>query len=126
MIALLLFVGLASEPDLARLVNAIEMVENTAWTYPGGGLQFTVAAWQEETKMPYHYAKNKHYAKLYAAQRLERYARKLHVLGIQPTPCLLGSIWNRGFTGAMRLYREGQKCSYGERVENLFYDLKKP
>lgn len=123
--ALIMFIGLAGEPDLERLVLAIEMAENTAWTAPGGGLQFTERAWREETSLPYRYANQKYYAKLYARQRLERYARKLHALGIEPTPGLMGSVWNRGFTGAVRLYREGQKCGYGNRVNNLFYDLKK-
>lgn len=126
MITLLMFIGLAGEPDLRRLVEAIEMAENTSWDAKGGGLQFTEAAWREETKLPYRYANQKHHAKLIAVQRLERYARKLHALGIEPTPRLLGMVWNKGFTGALRLHREGHKCDYGQRVENLFYDLRKP
>jgi len=124
--ALLLFIGLAGEPNVQVLVDAIEMAENTPWSYPGGGLQFTTVAWREETKLPYSSANRKHIAQRLAAQRLERHARQLHALGIEPTPYLLGSIWNKGFNGALRLRREGVKCNYGERVENLFYDLKKP
>lgn len=124
--ALLLFIGLAGEPDLRVLVNAIEMAENTSWHAPGGGLQFTTAAWGEETKLPYRYANQRYYARLYAVQRLERYARQLHAMGIKPTPQLLGTVWNKGFTGALRIHRSGEICNYGERVENLFYDLKRP
>lgn len=124
--ALLMFIGLAGEPDLRVLVDAIEMAENTPWTAPGGGLQFTTVAWQEETKLPYRYANHKYYAKLYAVQRLERYARQLHAMGIEPTPQILGCVWNKGFSGALRIYRETRRCDYGERVENLFHDLKKP
>lgn len=124
--AIIMFVGVASEPNLERLVAAIEMAENTPWNYPGGGLQFTTVAWREETKLPYQYANQKYTARQMAVQRLERQARQLHALGIEPTPYLLGSIWNKGFTGALRLRREGKNCNYGERVENLFHDLKKP
>lgn len=125
MMALMMFIGLAGEPNLKILVQSIEMVENTPWTYPGGGLQFTTAAWREETKLPYSDANQKPIARQMAMQRLERQARHLRALDIEPTPYLLGSIWNKGFTGALRLRRSGKKCSYGERVENLFYDLKK-
>ena len=124
--AILMFIGIASEPNLERLVAAIEMAENTAWSHPGGGLQFTTVAWREETKLAYRYANVRETARQMAVQRLERQARQLHALGIEPTPYLLGSIWNKGFTGALRLRREGKNCNYGERVENLFYDLKKP
>lgn len=126
MIALIMFIGMAGEPNLQQLVNAIEMAENTPWTYPGGGLQFTTVAWKEETKLPYRYANTKDTARQMAVQRIERQARQLKALGIEPTPYLLGSIWNKGFTGALRLRREGVRCNYGERVENLFYDLGKP
>jgi hypothetical protein len=33
----------------AAIVKAIETVENSPWTSPGGGLQFTRAAWAERT-----------------------------------------------------------------------------
>lgn len=125
MIAVVMFIGLMGEPDLQRLVEAIEMAENTPWNYPGGALQFTTAAWQEETKLPYRYANQRYYARLYARQRLERQARQLHALGIEPTPALMGTVWNKGFNGALKLHRAGTTCNYGERVENLFHDLKK-
>jgi hypothetical protein len=126
MIAIILFLGLAGEPNLKVLVEAIEHAENTPWSYPGGGLQFTAAAWGEETKLPYRYAKEKPHAKAIAVQRLERYARQLRARGIQPTPRLLGTVWNKGYTGALRIHRDGTHCEYGERVENLFHDLRKP
>jgi hypothetical protein len=123
---LLMFIGLAGEPDMRLLVQAIEMAENTPWSHPGGGLQFTATAWGEETKLPYRYANQRYYARLYAGQRLERYARRLHAMGIEPTPRLLGVVWNKGFNGALRIHRTLESCDYGDRVENLFYDLKKP
>jgi hypothetical protein len=120
-----MFVGLAGDADTEKLITAIEQAENTPWTAPGGGLQFTVRTWREETKRPYTDANLKPVAKAIAAQRLQRYARKLHTMGIEPTPYLMGSIWNKGFTGAMNLRRDKRKCKYGERVQNLFEALKK-
>lgn len=119
-----MFVGLAGEPDTQKLVTAIEQAENTAWSHPGGGLQFTLRTWREETRLPYSDAKIPATARAIAVQRLQRYARKLHTMGIEPTPYLMGSIWNKGFTGAMSLRREKKKCRYGERVQNLFEALK--
>lgn len=121
---LAMFVGLAGEPDTQKLITAIEQAENTPWSYPGGGLQFTANTWREETKLPYSHAKIRATAKAIAAQRIQRYARKLHAMGIEPTPYLMGSIWNKGFTGAMNLRRDKKKCKYGERVQNLFEALK--
>jgi len=120
---LAMFVGLAGEADTQKLITAIEQAENTSWSAPGGGLQFTASTWREETKLPYSHAKIKSTARAIAAQRIQRYARKLHAMGIEPTPYLMGSIWNKGFTGAMQLRREKKKCKYGERVQNLFNAL---
>lgn len=120
---LAMFVGLAGEADTQKLITAIEQAENTPWSAPGGGLQFTAATWREETKLPYSHAKIKSTARAIAAQRIERYARKLHAMGIEPTPYLMGSIWNKGYAGAMKLRREKKRCKYGERVQNLFEAL---
>lgn len=123
MAVLAMFVGLAGDANTQKLIVALEQAENTPWSAPGGGLQFTASTWREETKLPYSHAKIKPTAKAIAAQRIQRYARKLHAMGIEPTPYLMGSIWNKGFTGAMQLRREKKKCKYGERVQNLFEAL---
>lgn len=123
MAVLAMFVGLAGDANTQKLIIAIEQAENTPWSAPGGGLQFTASTWREETKLPYSHSRIKATAKAIAAQRIQRYARKLHAMGIEPTPYLMGSIWNKGFTGAMQLRREKKKCKYGERVQNLFEAL---
>lgn len=113
---------LLGSPDLEKLVRAIEVVEASPWTSQGGGLQFTTAAWREMTSLPYDWAKRRHVARSLAAERLARDARRLRALGIEPTPYLLGMIWNKGFNGALRLQREGVKVPYAERVDNVFHD----
>lgn len=121
MILTLMF-GLLGTPDLERIVKAIEVVEASPWTSPGGGLQFTTAAWKEMTKLPYDHAKRREVARPIAEERLARDARRLQALGIEPTPYLLGSIWNKGFNGALALKRQRKKDSYAQRVENVFND----
>lgn len=130
MIALAFFLGMVGTEvtprptsELGHLILAIEMAENTPWSHPGGGLQFTERTWREETRLPYSYAKQRNTAFAVAGTRLRRYAKRLEDQGIEPTAYLLGSIWNKGFTGALRLREKNQKCSYGERVHNLFEHL---
>lgn len=113
---------LIGSPDVEKLVRAIEIVESSPWDSQGGGLQFTAAAWREMTNMPYEWSKRRHVARPIAAERLARDARRLKSLGIEPTPYLMGLVWNKGFNGALRLQREGKKVSYAERVENVFHD----
>lgn len=135
MIALAFFLGVAGMnantpvrpvSELGNLVLAIEMAENTPWSHPGGGLQFTERTWREETRLPYSYAKQRNIAFAVAGERLRNYAKRLEDRGIEPTAYLLGSIWNKGFTGALRLHEKKQRCSYGERVHNLYIDLITP
>jgi hypothetical protein len=116
--------GLRPTSDLGHLILAIEMAENTPWSHPGGGLQFTERTWREETRLPYSYAKQRGAAYAVAGTRLRQYAKRLEDKGIEPTAYLLGSIWNKGFTGALRLREKNQKCPYGERVHNLFEEIR--
>lgn len=120
MILALMF-GLLGTPDLDRVVKAIEMVEASPWNSPGGGLQFTRAAWREMTTKPYEEAQNRVVARAIAESRLSRDVRRLQALKIEPTPYLLGSIWNKGFNGALALRRSKRKDEYGERVETMFH-----
>lgn len=112
---------LAGSPDMDKLVRSIETVENSSWDSAGGGLQFTKAAWAEETKLEYEKAKNRTVARRIAAQRLGKMAHRLEALGIPVTVRLLGSVWNKGFHGALELRRRGEPCDFGQRVENVFY-----
>lgn len=116
----MIILGLEGATDTDRLVKAIEMVENTPWSHPGGGLQFTAQTWREETKEEYAKANNRQFAREIAAQRLTKLIRRVRALGIEPTPYLLGSMWNKGFTGALRLKNENRHDDYGKRVQNCF------
>ena len=120
MIMLAAILGFVSPTDMPRVVEAIEMAENTPWTHAGGGLQFTQRTWREETSMPYARAKDRETAKGIAVRRLNRHAHAFAALGIQPTAYLLGSAWNKGFKGALTLYYQKRKCEYGDRVQNLY------
>ena len=120
MIALAAFLGIVTPTELPRVVDAIEMAENSPWESPGGALQFTERTWKEETDLPYFCAKNPMIAKVVAMRRLSKHCAALEAMKIEPTAYLLGCMWNKGFVGALRLRRLNQKCSYGERVENLF------
>lgn len=120
MIALAAFLSLVTPQNMGGLVEAIELAENSSWSLPGGGLQFTRRTWEEETKLPYSFANKREVAKTIARQRLIKHALAFEAVGVQPTAYMLGCAWNKGFAGAMKLRREKQKCSYGERVQNLF------
>lgn len=111
----------SGSPDIDRLIHAIEAVENTPWTAPGGGLQFTPATWAEETRKEFSFASSRKHAREVAAARLSRFANRLKALGITPTPALMGSIWNKGFHGALSMRRDAIPDDYGERVSNYFY-----
>jgi hypothetical protein len=119
-IALAAFLGLVTPQNLGGVVEAIIMAENSPWSSPGGALQFTERTWREETSLPYSYAQKPEVAKTIARQRLVKHARALEALHIDATAYLLGSMWNRGFVGALALRKQHQKCPYGERVQNLF------
>jgi len=125
-----MFLGIAmslfGKPDnevtgLDRVVQAIEAVENSPWSSQGGGLQFKPVAWFEETTQPYHLANNRDFARQMAVQRLGRQAQRLREAGITPTPYILGSIWNKGWQGALKTMRSGKLDPYGERVHNYFH-----
>jgi|LakMenEpi03Aug12_release.lakeMendotaPanAssembly.Ray.scaffolds.fasta_scaffold191638_3 hypothetical protein len=123
MIALAVILGLVSPSEIDTVVQAIEMAENSPWNSPGGALQFKESTWKEETKLPYSYAQKPVIARKIARERLMKHAAALERLGIKPTAYLLGSAWNKGFTGALRLRKANQKCKYGERVHNIFESL---
>lgn len=118
---LAIVIALAGSPDVDRMVQSIEAVENSPWTSPGGALQFKRDTWVQETKLPYEKTRNREIARRTAATMISRYVHRLNALGIAPTPYLLGSIWNKGWTGALRLHREGLHDEYGERVHNYFH-----
>jgi hypothetical protein len=116
-----MIIALVGSPDINRVVQSIEAVENTPWTAPGGGLQFKRETWSEETDLPYERARSRELARNIAAVRISKYVHKLNALGITPTPYLLGSIWNKGWTGALRMRREKMPDDYAERVNNYFH-----
>lgn len=118
-IAMLAF--LLSSPDTDRMVQAIEAVENSPWTSPGGAFQFKRETWFEETGLPYEKARNRELARRVASVVIAKHANRLKAVGVTPTPYLLGSIWNKGWTGAMKLHREKKPDDYGERVHNYFH-----
>lgn len=120
MIMLAAILGFVSPMDIPRVIEAIEMAENTPWTYAGGGLQFTERTWREETTLPYVRSKDPETAKAIALKRLDRHAYNFASLNIQPTAYLLGSAWNRGFKGALTLHYSKRNCEYGTRVHNLY------
>jgi hypothetical protein len=120
MIGLALILGFAGNPDVPRLVRAIEAVENSSWASAGGGLQWSKAAWSEETKEEFNKAANRTFSRELAEQRLTKFIRRLHVLGIQPTPYLLALMWNRGWSGALARRKNPDRDDYGQRVENYF------
>lgn len=119
--ALILLLGIGGNSDVPRLVRAIEAVENSRWDLPGGGLQWTKATWSEETKEDYKKSQVRVFSRNLAAQRIEKFIRKLQALGIPPTPYTLALLWNRGWTGGLIRRREPTKDDYAQRVENYFY-----
>lgn len=119
---IIILTALNGSPDVEKLVKAIEGAENTPWHFPGGGLQWTKVAWYEETNYDYTYANYRGISRQLAAQRITKFVRRLHALEIPATPYLLGSMWNHGFNGALRMRRQKQHDDFGQRVENLYLD----
>ena len=122
MIFAMIILALNGAPDIDKVVLAIEAVEHSAWTLPGGGLQWKESTWREETKESFTKANSREFSRQIAAQRLTKFVRKLHALDIPATPELLGSIWNRGWSGALMMRRQKGFCDYGRRVQN-FHDF---
>lgn len=122
MIFAMIILALNGAPDIDKVVLAIEAVEHSAWTLPGGGLQWKESTWREETKESFTKANSREFSRQIAAQRLTKFVRKLHALDIPATPELLGSIWNRGWSGALAMRRQKGFCDYGRRVQN-FHDF---
>jgi hypothetical protein len=118
MILAMIILALNGAPDIDKVVLAIEAVEHSAWTLPGGGLQWKESTWREETRESFTLANSREFSRQLAAQRLTKFVRKLHALDIPATPELLGSIWNRGWTGALMMRRHKEVCDYGQRVRN--------
>ena len=118
MILAMIILALNGAPDIDKVVLAIEAVEHSAWTLPGGGLQWKESTWREETKESFNKANSREFSRQLAAQRLTKFVRKLHARDIPATPELLGSIWNRGWSGALMMRRQKQFCDYGQRVKN--------
>ena len=118
--ALIFVIGMAGSPDVPRLVRAIEAVENSQWDSEGGGLQWTKAAWVEETKEDFQKSKNRQFARELAVQRINKFIRRLHTMEIPATPYLLGMMWNRGWNGGLLRRRNTSKDDYAQRVENYF------
>ena len=122
MIFAMIILALNGAPDIDKVGLAIEAVEHSAWTLPGGGLQWKESTWREETKESFTKANSREFSRQIAAQRLTKFVRKLHALDIPATPELLGSIWNRGWSGALAMRRQKGFCDYGRRVQN-FHDF---
>jgi hypothetical protein len=119
--ALIFLLGIAGNPDVPRLVRAIEAVENSPWPSEGGGLQWTRAAWFEETREGFYRANQHVFSRNLAAQRLERFIRKLQAMQIPATPYNLALLWNRGWTGGLIRRRNSVRDDYAQRVENYFH-----
>lgn len=119
--ALLLILGIAGDPNVPRLVRAIEAVENSPWDSPGGGLQWTKATWHEETKADYRKSQARTFSRNLAARRIEKLIRRLKALDIPPTPYTLALMWNRGWNGGLIRRKNPVKDDYAQRVENYFY-----
>jgi hypothetical protein len=109
--------------SLAKLVLAIEAVENSPADSAGGALQWTERAWHEETQEPYDAAKDHGVSRRIAMQRLEKLAHQFAALDIKPTPKLLAVAWNKGFSGALNYHHRRTPAGgeYGNRVHNYFY-----
>jgi hypothetical protein len=120
MIGLAIILGFVGNPDVPRLVRAIEAVENSSWTSTGGGLQWSKATWSEETKEDFKKATDPKFSRELAEQRLNKFIRRLHVLDIRPTPYLLALMWNRGWSGALVRRKNSDRDDYAQRVENYF------
>jgi hypothetical protein len=56
-----------------------------------------------------------------AAQRIEKFIRKLQALQIPATPYNLALLWNRGWTGGLIRRRNSVRDDYAQRVENYFH-----
>lgn len=119
---IILISALGGAADIEKLVKSIEQAENTPWHFDGGGLQWTKVAWYEETNYDYTYAKYSGISRQLAAQRITKFVRRLRALEIPATPYLLGSMWNHGFNGALKLRRLKVRDDYGQRVENLYFN----
>ena len=118
MVFAMIILALNGAPDIDNVVRAIEAVENSAWTLPGGGLQWKESTWREETRESFTKANSREFSRQLAAQRLTKFVRKLRALDIPATPELLGCMWNRGWTGALAMRRQKEVCTYGQRVKN--------
>lgn len=109
--------------SIAKLVLAIEAIENSPADSAGGALQWTERAWHEETSMPFERAKHSDWSRPLAIERLNKLAKQFVALDIKPTPKLLAVAWNKGFNGALNYHhrRTAAGGDYGDRVHNYFY-----
>lgn len=116
----------AAQIDLAKLLDAIQAVEgwhgHDGLAGERGPFQFTRAAWQETTSLPFALARNETISRAIAARRIRRIALGLERIKWESSPYELALIWNSGLTAVLRNRAKPAQISYARRVENLYYE----
>ncbi len=107
--------------DYERLVRAIEERENGRWSSPGGRACWTIAAWREETSLPFRLAQNRAQSRILMVQRLAKFAARFTRDDIEPTVWRLSTAWYRGYDGSKRATRYPN--DYGECCEGIYQSL---
>jgi hypothetical protein len=113
--------------DYGALYSAIASVERVRKSHKRGPFgergdaQWTLAAWVEETDMPFEMAEDPVVCRELAIQRLRKMAFRLSERRIDPTPYLLALAWHLGLNGAiLRGFVSQEGKSYAERVCALY------
>ena len=116
--------------DMNRLYDCIASVERVRKSHrrgpcgERGEVQWTEAAWKEETEMPFAMAENPTVCRQMALQRLRSMAWRLRERRIEPTPYLLALTWHCGLSGAiLRGFLPVEDRNYAERVCALLRGL---
>ena len=116
----------AVELNMGKLLDSIRQVED--WDGKDGKAgergpyQFTRAAWEETTRLPFVMARHETTARAVAAVRVRKIMRQLAQHGWDVEPYEIGLAWNAGLT-ALWTRRVPQRCyEYAKHVENLYYD----
>lgn len=113
--------------DYSALYDAIAQVERVRKSHKRGpcgergDVQWTEAAWSEETSMPFSMAENPTVCREMALQRLRKLSYRLLERHVSPTPYFLALAWHCGINGAiLRGFVSQEARSYGERCAALY------
>lgn len=107
--------------DYHRIVECIEHVEGHSWSFGGGALGWTVAAWMEDAGgRPFSHAKIPHVSRAIAVRRLERLTPLMTRAGYSLTVRNIAQLWRSGLAGVTS--GNPREPGYGIRVANLYFD----